>query len=62
MATQRIRIKLKSFDHNLIDKSTERIVRNGKTNRSGGIGTDTTANPALSLHSKPLAARGQEIT
>lgn len=27
MASQKIRIKLKSYDHNLIDKSTERIVR-----------------------------------
>jgi len=27
VATQRIRIKLKSYDHNLIDKSSERIVR-----------------------------------
>lgn len=27
MSTQRIRIKLKSYDHNLIDKSSERIVR-----------------------------------
>ena len=27
MAAQRIRIKLKSYDHNLIDKSAERIVR-----------------------------------
>ncbi len=26
MATQKIRIKLKSYDHNLIDKSSERIV------------------------------------
>ncbi|MFN3781997.1 MAG: 30S ribosomal protein S10, partial [Candidatus Kapaibacteriota bacterium] len=26
-ATQKIRIKLKSFDHYLIDKSAERIVR-----------------------------------
>lgn len=30
MATQRIRIKLKSYDHNLIDKSSERIVRTVK--------------------------------
>lgn len=30
MATRRIRIKLKSFDHNLIDKSSERIVRTVK--------------------------------
>jgi small subunit ribosomal protein S10 len=27
LGTQRIRIKLKSYDHNLIDKSSERIVR-----------------------------------
>lgn len=30
MATQRIRIKLKSYDHNLIDRSSERIVRTVK--------------------------------
>ncbi len=30
VATQRIRIKLKSYDHKLIDKSTERIVRTVK--------------------------------
>lgn len=30
MAAQRIRIKLKSYDHNLIDKSAERIVRTVK--------------------------------
>ncbi len=30
MATQRIRIKLKSYDHKLIDKSSERIVRTVK--------------------------------
>lgn len=27
MAGQKIRIKLKSYDHNLIDKSAERIIR-----------------------------------
>jgi small subunit ribosomal protein S10 len=30
VATQRIRIKLKSYDHNLIDRSSERIVRTVK--------------------------------
>ncbi len=30
MATQRIRIKLKAYDHNLIDKSSEKIVRTVK--------------------------------
>jgi small subunit ribosomal protein S10 len=29
--TQKIRIKLKSYDHNLVDKSCERIVRAVKT-------------------------------
>ncbi len=28
--TQKIRIKLKSYDHNLLDKSTEKIVRSVK--------------------------------
>ena len=31
MAGQSIRIKLKAYDHTLIDKSTERIVRNAKS-------------------------------
>jgi small subunit ribosomal protein S10 len=30
VASQKIRIKLKSYDHNLIDKSAERIVRTVK--------------------------------
>jgi len=30
MVSQKIRIKLKSYDHNLIDKSAERIVRSVK--------------------------------
>ena len=30
MATQRIRIKLKSYEHNLIDQSAERIVEAAK--------------------------------
>ena len=29
--TQKIRIKLKSYDHNLVDKSSEKIVRAVKT-------------------------------
>ena len=31
MAGQKIRIKLKSFDHNLIDKSTEKIIKTVKS-------------------------------
>ena len=35
MATQKIRIKLKAYDHNLIDKASERILRSVK--QSGAI-------------------------
>ena len=35
MAKQKIRIKLKAYDHNLIDKSSERIVDTAK--RSGAM-------------------------
>ncbi len=31
MASQRIRIKLKSYDHNLIDKSADKIIRTVKS-------------------------------
>ncbi len=31
MSTQRIRIKLKSYDHSLVDKSAEKIVKTVKT-------------------------------
>ncbi len=30
MSTQKIRIKLRSFDHTLVDKSTEKIVKTAK--------------------------------
>ena len=29
--SQKIRIKLKSYDHNLVDKSAEKIVKNCKS-------------------------------
>ncbi|MBI3578767.1 MAG: 30S ribosomal protein S10, partial [Ignavibacteriales bacterium] len=31
MAGQKIRIKLKSYDHNLIDKSAEKIIKTVKS-------------------------------
>ncbi len=31
MAQQKLRIKLKAYDHNLLDKSTEKIVRTAKS-------------------------------
>jgi small subunit ribosomal protein S10 len=37
MISQKIRIKLKSFDHNLIDKSAEKIVKAVKVVVSGPV-------------------------
>lgn len=41
--TQRIRIKLKSYDHNLVDKSSEKIVKTVRT--SGAVVTGPIALP-----------------
>jgi len=35
--SQKIRIKLKSYDHNLVDKSAEKIVKTGKS--TGAVAT-----------------------
>ena len=43
--SQKIRIKLKSFDHNLVDKSAEKKWSN------------STADPQTYLHRKPLNLR-----
>ena len=36
--SQKIRIKLKSYDHNLVDKSAEKIVKTVKSTGAGGVG------------------------
>lgn len=38
MSQQRIRIKLKSYDHTLVDKSAEKIVRTVKTSGAVVVG------------------------
>ena len=48
---QRIRIKLKSYDHNLVDKSAEKIVKTVKTTGAVVIG------PIPSAHSKAESIR-----
>ena len=35
--SQKIRIKLKSYDHNLVDKSAEKIVRTVKATGPGNV-------------------------
>lgn len=38
MATQKIRIRLKAFDHSLLDQSAERIVESAKTSGAKVVG------------------------
>ncbi len=42
--SQRIRIKLKSYDHNLVDKSAEKIVKTVKSYRCSSKRTNSTSN------------------
>ena len=51
---QKIRIKLRSYDHNLVDKSTEKIV---KTVKNSGA-----ANREGSIYGIAFPARKQEIS
>ena len=39
MASQKIRIKLKAYEHNVIDQSAERIVEDRKAHRRSRIGS-----------------------
>ena len=41
---QKIRIKLTSYDHKLVDKSTEKIIRTVKPTGCSDFGTDPAAN------------------
>ncbi len=52
--SQKIRIKLKSFDHNLVDKSAEKIVKTVKA--TGAVVSGPIPLQAY-LHGKPLDVR-----
>nr|AKQ01341.1 hypothetical protein [uncultured Ignavibacteria bacterium Rifle_16ft_4_minimus_16666] len=56
MAGQKIRIKLKSFDHNLIDKSAEKIIKTVNRLRS-----DPAADKKERVYGQQGAACRQEI-
>lgn len=63
MAGQTIRIKLKAYDHNLIDKSTERIVKTAKTTGAaiaGPIPLPTKRNVVTVLRSPHVDKKSRE--
>ena len=62
MVSQKIRIKLKSYDHNLIDKSAEKIVRSVKVTGAVVNGPIPLPTEKKILHGVEVATREQEST
>ena len=58
--SQKIRIKLKSYDHNLVDKSAEDR-KDSEGYRCGNKRTDPPAYTQTYLYSQPLDFRQQEV-
>ena len=54
---QKIRIKLRSYDYNLVDKSTERIVKTVRASGAVVTGADSAADGERIIHGSALAAR-----
>ena len=54
---QRIRIRLKAFDHRMLDQSAVEIVETAKRTGSAGSGSDSAADVDREIHGKPLSAR-----
>jgi len=60
MVTQKIRIKLRSHDHNLIDKSAEKIVKSVKATGAVVSGPIPLPTNKKNLHSIKITARKQK--
>ena len=61
MTGQRIRIRLKAFDHRMLDQSAVEIVETAKRTGARVAGPDSAADAHREIHGEPLAARGQEV-
>ena len=57
---QKIRIKLKSFDHNLVDKSAEKIVKTVKSTGAVVSGPVPPSHAQADFYGQPLDFRQQE--
>ena len=58
---QKIRIKLKSYDHAMLDQSAAEIVRTARRTGRRDVGPGAAADAEDRLHGASLAARGQEV-
>ena len=61
MDSQNIRIRLKAFDHRVLDGSTREIVQHGQADGRAGARAHPAADADRALHRQPLAARRQEV-
>ena len=57
MNTQNIRIRLKAFDHRVLDTSTKEIVSTAKRTGARVRGTYPAADADREIHRQPFAAR-----
>jgi small subunit ribosomal protein S10 len=60
MDNQNIRIRLKAYDHRVLDNSTKEIVNTAKRTGAQVRGPDPAADAYRAVHREPLAARRQE--
>ena len=58
MDSQNIRIRLKAFDHRVLDQSTGEIVNTAKRTGAQVRGTDSPAEPYSKIHNPTWPARG----
>ena len=58
---ERIRIRLKAYDHRVLDQSTTEIVETAKRTGATGRRSDSAADVANASHGVAVAARGQEV-
>ena len=52
---EKIRIRLKAYDHRVLDQSVGEIVETGPAHRGSGCGTYSAAHPYRAIHGQPLA-------
>ena len=60
MQRQNIRIRLKAFDHRILDTSTREIVNTAKRTGAQVKGPGAPADPDRAFHREPFAPRRQE--
>ncbi len=59
--SQKIRIKLRAYDHRLLDQSTQEIVSAAQRTGASINGPDSAADRPVEVYGQPLPARRQEV-